>query len=108
MGNRTRVKVVKNKIAPPFKTAEFDIIYGTGISREGDVLDLGVSLGIVEKSGSWYSYGQERIGQGRENVRRFLIENPDMASDIEMKIRGAYGLMRVEETAEEADQEKKA
>ena len=78
VGNRTRVKVVKNKIAPPFKDAEFDIIYGEGISKEGDILDLGVSLGIVEKSGAWFSFGDERIGQGRQNVRRFLAENIDI------------------------------
>ena len=82
IGNRTRVKVVKNKIAPPFKEAEFDIIYGNGISREGDVLDLGVSLGVVKKSGAWYSFGDERIGQGRQNVRRFLQENADIMARI--------------------------
>lgn len=82
VGNRTRVKVVKNKIAPPFKEAEFDIIYGHGISKEGDILDLGVSLGIIEKSGAWYSFGDERIGQGRENAKNFLAENRDIMEKI--------------------------
>jgi recombination protein RecA len=100
IGNRTRVKVVKNKIAPPFKEAEFDILYGAGISKEGDLIDMGVDANIVDKSGSWYSYGSERIGQGRENARVFLRENPDIAEEIEMKIRGAYGLMKPEEGAE--------
>lgn len=82
VGNRTRVKVVKNKVAPPFKEAEFDIMYGTGISKEGDILDLGASLGIVEKSGAWYSYAGERIGQGRQNVKNFLSENKDIRDKI--------------------------
>ena len=100
VGNRTRVKVVKNKLAPPFREAEFDIMYGRGISKEGDLIDMGVEAGIVEKSGSWYSYGTDRIGQGRENTRRFLVENPDMAVDIERKVRGAYGILGgAEETA---------
>ncbi|GAB4339196.1 MAG: recombinase RecA [Desulfobulbaceae bacterium] len=92
IGNRTKVKVVKNKVAPPFKTAEFDIIYGEGISRTGDLLDLGVALDIVDKSGAWYAYQDERIGQGRENAKTFLGEHPEMAADIEKKIRLAYGL----------------
>lgn len=92
VGNRTRVKVVKNKIAPPFKDAEFDIIYGEGISKEGDILDLGVSLDIVEKSGAWYSYGDERIGQGRQNVRRFLVENIDIRDNIAAQIMEKTGL----------------
>lgn len=92
VGNRTRVKVVKNKIAPPFRQAEFDIIYGTGISKEGDLLDLGVELDIVEKSGAWYSFNEERIGQGRENVRRFLSEHPDITSDISVRVREKLGL----------------
>jgi recombination protein RecA len=96
IGNRTRVKVVKNKIAPPFKEAEFDILYGRGISKEGDLVDMGVAAGIVDKSGSWYSYGEERIGQGRENARQFLEEHPEVAADVEMKLRGAYGLMTAE------------
>ncbi len=92
IGNRTKVKVVKNKVAPPFKEAEFDIIYGEGISRIGDLLDLATNLEIVEKSGSWYSYKEERIGQGRENSKRFLIDNKEMAAEIESKVRLAYGL----------------
>jgi len=102
IGNRTRVKVVKNKLAPPFREAEFDIMYGRGFSKEGDLIDMGVESGIVEKSGSWYSYGQDRIGQGRENTRRFLTENPDIAADIELKIRGAYGILDQEEEVAEA------
>jgi recombination protein RecA len=97
--------VVKNKIAPPFKTAEFDIIYGSGISREGDALDLGVSLGIVEKSGSWYSFGGERIGQGRENVKRFLAENSDIMENICSGILEKTGL---KEKKEEGDESEKA
>jgi len=92
MGNRTRVKVVKNKIAPPFKEAEFDIMYGKGISKEGDILDLGVSMGIVEKSGSWYSFGEERIGQGRENVKRFLSEHTEIRDKIAEMIMEKSGL----------------
>ena len=91
-GNTTRVKVVKNKVAPPFKQVEFDIIYGEGISKVGELVDLGVKLGIVEKSGSWYSYGDERIGQGRENTKVFLKSNPKIASEIEDKIRASHGL----------------
>lgn len=92
IGNRTKVKVVKNKCAPPFKEAEFDIIYGEGISKIGDMLDLAVSLEIVEKSGSWYAYKEERIGQGRENAKRFLSEQPEMCTEIENKVRMAYGM----------------
>jgi len=92
VGNATRVKVVKNKVAPPFKQVEFDIMYGEGISKMGELVDLGVKAGIVDKSGSWFSYGDERIGQGRENAKTFLRENPDMAHDIEDKIRAAHGL----------------
>ncbi|NOZ63107.1 MAG: recombinase RecA [Calditrichaeota bacterium] len=97
IGNRTRVKVVKNKVAPPFRTAEFDIMYGTGISKEGDVVDVAVEHDIIEKSGTWYSYGNERLGQGRENVKRFLQENPDIFQDIEVKVRKALGIIPVEE-----------
>jgi len=86
LGNRTRVKVVKNKVAPPFKMAEFDIMYGEGISKEGDILDTGASMGIVDKAGSWYSYNGERIGQGRENVKSYLRENMDTLEDIKLKI----------------------
>ena len=92
VGNRTKVKVVKNKCAPPFKLAEFDIVYGEGISKIGDMLDLAVDLEIIEKSGSWYSYNEERIGQGRENAKRFLNDQPEMCLDIENKVRMAYGM----------------
>ena len=92
VGNATRVKVVKNKVAPPFKQVEFDIMYGEGISKTGELLDLGVNAGVVEKSGSWYSYGDERIGQGRENAKIFLSENADIAYELEDKIRAAHGL----------------
>jgi recombination protein RecA len=92
VGNATRVKVVKNKLAPPFKQVEFDIMYGEGISKIGEILDLGVKAGIVEKSGAWYSYGDERIGQGRENAKIFLKENQAVATEIEDKIRAAHGL----------------
>jgi len=99
IGGRTRVKVVKNKVAPPFKQAEFDIMYGTGISREGDILDLGVDNDIVEKSGSWFSYNGTRIGQGRENVKQYLKENPETADEIETKLREMYGLIDGEPVA---------
>jgi recombination protein RecA len=87
VGNETRVKVVKNKVAPPFKQVEFDLLYGEGISREGEIIDLGVKEGIVDKSGAWYSYNGDRIGQGKDNVRKFLKENPEMAREIEAQIR---------------------
>jgi recombination protein RecA len=87
IGNQTRVKVVKNKVSPPFKMAEFEILYGHGISREGEIIDLGVEHGIVDKAGSWYSYGEDRIGQGKENVREFLKQNPKIAEEIEARIR---------------------
>jgi len=92
VGNQTRVKVVKNKVAPPFKQVEFDIMYGEGISKTGELVDLGVKAGVVEKSGSWFSYGDERIGQGRENAKTFLKEHPEIAHAIEDKIRAAHGL----------------
>jgi recombination protein RecA len=94
IGSRTRVKVVKNKIAPPFKEAEFDIIYGEGISKVGDVLDLGVAHDIVEKSGTWYSYGGERIGQGRENARSYLKEHPAMLEEVELKVKQTFGMVK--------------
>ncbi len=98
-GNRTKVKIVKNKVAAPFREAEFDIIYGEGISREGDLIDLGVAQNIVEKSGSWYSYQGERIGQGRENARQFLKDNPDIRQSIDTELRKALGLVRKEPDA---------
>ena len=93
VGNQTRVKVVKNKLAPPFKMVEFDIMYGEGISKAGELLDLGIKAGIVEKSGSWFSYGSERIGQGRENAKQYLKDRPDRAAEIEAKIRQNAGLV---------------
>ena len=93
VGNQTRVKVVKNKVAPPFKVVEFDIMYGEGISKTGELLDHGVNAGIVEKSGSWFSYDSQRIGQGRENAKRFLLENPEVADTIELRIRENAGLL---------------
>ena len=92
IGNTTRVKVVKNKVAPPFRQVEFDIMYGEGISKVGELIDLGVKAGVVEKSGAWYSYGDERIGQGRENAKQFLRDNPERATAIEDKIRASHGL----------------
>src|SRR5205823_2962556 len=92
VGNRTRVKVVKNKMAPPFKQAEFDIVYGQGISREGSLIDVGVELGVIKKSGAWYTYEGDQLGQGKENARRFLKENPDIANEIEKQIKEKLGI----------------
>ena len=100
VGNRCRVKVVKNKLAPPFRLCEFDILFGTGISRAGDVLDLGVEAGIINKSGAWYSYGDERIGQGRDNARTFLEEHSDMLAQIERKLLQKHGLLKEEAPGE--------
>ena len=102
VGNRTRAKVVKNKMAPPFKQAEFDIVYGKGISREGSIIDMGVEAGIVRKSGSWFTYGDDQLGQGKENVRQFLVDNPELANEIEQRILIALGI------AEEPEPEKGA
>jgi recombination protein RecA len=107
VGNRTRVKVVKNKIAPPFKEAEFDLIYGHGISKESDILDLGVSLGVVEKNGAWFSFGEERIGQGRQNVKRFLAENTDIRDKIRQLVIEKSGLGKIKEEVD-TKKEKKA
>ncbi len=101
VGNKTRVKIVKNKVAPPFKTAEVDIMYGEGISKEGELIDMGADLDIVQKSGSWYSYNEERLGQGRENAKQFLKENPEVRNDILMKIREYYGMETDENAGEE-------
>ncbi len=103
IGNRTRVKVVKNKVAPPFKQAEFDIIYGEGISKEGSILDVAVNNDIILKSGSWYSYGDTRLGQGRENARQYLKENPSITKEIEDKVREACNLKLVKEAAKAED-----
>jgi recombination protein RecA len=113
IGNQTRVKVVKNKVAPPFREAEFEIMYGLGISRNGEIIDMGVAHNFIEKSGSWYSYNGERIGQGKENARTFLEQNPEKAKDIEAKLRAklivpikrealAEGARKAESEAEEA------
>lgn len=102
VGNRTRVKVVKNKVAPPFKVAEFDIIYGEGISKEGCILDMGVEAGIVNKAGAWYSYESTRIGQGRENSKEFLKTNTELLNEIETKVREKYDLIEKNNTKEEA------
>ncbi|AKM30026.1 recombinase RecA [Pandoraea faecigallinarum] len=100
VGNETRVKVVKNKVSPPFREAIFDILYGQGISREGEIIDLGVNAKIVEKAGAWYSYNGEKIGQGKDNAREFLRENPDIAHEIENKVRASLGVTAINETGE--------
>lgn len=105
IGNRTKVKVVKNKVAPPFKICEFDIIFGEGISAAGDILDLAVDQDIVDKSGAWYSYQDERIGQGRENAKQFLLDHPEMMSEIEGKVRMGFGLPVEKDTTEQAPEE---
>jgi recombination protein RecA len=107
VGNRTRAKIVKNKMAPPFKQAEFDILYGEGISREGSLLDMGVEHNIVRKSGAWYTYDGDQLGQGKENSRRFLKDNPDLATEIEERIKAELGL-GVNQTEDEEDVELKA
>jgi recombination protein RecA len=99
-GNRTRIKVVKNKVAPPFKSAEFDIIYGEGISKEGSILDMAVARKIVQKTGAWYSYGDLRIGQGRDNARTFLKDNKELCAEIEAKIRAEIANIQLSQGAE--------
>jgi recombination protein RecA len=101
VGSRTRVKVVKNKVAPPFRQCEFDIMYGLGISKEGSLLDVGVDMEMVKKSGAWFTYEGEQLGQGRENARQFLIEHADVAQEIEHKVREAVGLTAFGEEAEQ-------
>lgn len=108
LGNRTRIRVVKNKVAPPFKKAEFDIMYGAGISKEGNILDTGVNADIVNKAGSWYSYGDHRLGQGRENSKEFLRENPEIALDIENKVRIKYKLIKDKDAPKEVTTDTKA
>lgn len=103
VGNRTKVKVVKNKMAPPFKTAEFDVLYGEGISREGSVLDMALETGIVKKSGSWFTYEGDQLGQGRENVRKFLKDNPGVVDEIEHKVKVSYGLIAGEDEFAQGD-----
>jgi recombination protein RecA len=109
VGNRTRVKVVKNKVSPPFKQAEFDIMYGRGISREGSLLDVGVDLGLVKKSGAWYTYEGDQLGQGRENAKQFLADNPEIMMEISDKVRTQLGVGDTKEAADdvmtEADNE---
>ena len=102
IGNETKVKVVKNKVSPPFKTAEFDILYGEGISREGEIIDMGVEAKILEKSGSWYAYNGEKIGQGKDNAREFLRENLTLAVEIENKVRDAMGIPLLPTQADDA------
>src|SRR5213079_860754 len=98
VGNRTRIKVVKNKLAPPFKQAEFDIMYGEGISREGSIIDVGVDAGLVRKAGAWYTYEGDQLGQGKENARQFLKDNPDLADELEKKVKEKLGIgARVDE-----------
>src|SRR5512134_915066 len=108
VGNRCRVKVVKNKVAPPFKMAEFDVVYGSGISREGLLVDLGVDARVIEKSGAWYSYGETRLGQGRENAKQFLKDNPDIAEEIESQLKVAMGIVKpagaTDSAAEESEE----
>ena len=108
VGNRTRIKVVKNKIAPPFKQAEFDIMFGKGISKEGDILDLAAEIGVVNKSGAWYAYNGEKIGQGRENSKVFLQEHPEIRDEVEAKVRAHYGLAGGEQPSEEAKGDEKS
>jgi len=105
MGNKTKIKVVKNKVAPPFRTAEVDVMYGQGISREGEIVDLGVEMDIVNKSGSWYAYNDDRLGQGRENAKQFLKDNPSTRNEIAQKIRSAYGMMATAYTIAAHDEE---
>ncbi len=108
VGNRTRVRVLKNKLAPPFREAEFDIMYGEGISWEGGVLDMSSDMDIVNKSGAWYSYGEMRLGQGRENAKEFLRQNPELAKEIESKVKEKFGLNKAEEKNEQAPKKKKS
>jgi recombination protein RecA len=106
IGNQTRVKVVKNKLAPPFKQVEFDIMYGEGVSKMGEIIDLGVKAGVVEKSGAWFSYDSQRIGQGRENAKAFLKQNPDIANKIEAAVRQNAGLIAEQILAAEGEEDK--
>ena len=110
VGSHTKVKVVKNKVSPPFKTAEFDIMFGEGISREGDILDLAAGVNVVVKSGAWFSYNNQKIGQGRENAKKYLRENPEVREEIEQKVRAHYGLgaEQTEEGQETAEKENKS
>ena len=102
IGNRVRAKVVKNKVSPPFRQAEFDLMYGEGVSREGCIIDMAVECGVCKKSGAWYTYGEERMGQGREAAKQLLRENPSMREEIELKVREAFNIPIIERSAEEA------
>lgn len=104
VGNRTRIKVVKNKVAPPFREAEFDIMFGKGISKEGDILDLAVNMGVIQKSGAWFAYNGEKIGQGRENSKTYLRDHVDVMEEVEKKVRVAYGLLKEEAGTDEAEE----
>ncbi|MBN1559219.1 recombinase RecA [candidate division KSB1 bacterium] len=106
IGNRTKVKVVKNKVAPPFREVQFDIVYGKGISKSGDLLDLAVNANIIDKAGTWFSFGEERLGQGRENVKKYLEQNPQMMDEIERRVRQQLGLIKTEETKKDAESAK--
>lgn len=108
IGNRTRLKVVKNKVAPPFKTTEVDIIYGEGVSQVGELVDMGAEKDIIEKAGSWYSYGEEKIGQGRENAKQYFLDHPDLRAEVEQKIRIAYGASNDDEIAVKKEEEEEA
>ena len=108
VGNHTRVKIVKNKVAPPFREAEFDIMFGQGISKEGDILDLAADIGVINKSGAWYAYNGEKIGQGRENAKSYLRENPVIRDEVEAKVRAHYDTEAEEETAAESTEKKTA
>ena len=104
VGNRVRVKIVKNKIAPPFKEAEFDIMFGKGISREGDILDLAANVDVINKSGAWYAYNGEKIGQGRENAKIYLSAHPEIMEEVEQKVRNHYGLDGAKEEAQDEEE----
>ena len=106
IGNKTKVKVVKNKVAPPFKTAEFDILYGEGISREGNILDYAVDNGIIKKSGAWFSYNGEKIGQGRDNVRKYMVENKEFTAEVDRQVRELLSEGASEQAEDGADTEK--
>jgi recombination protein RecA len=108
IGSETRAKVVKNKVAPPFRNADFDILYGEGISREGEIIELGVVHNIIDKSGAWYTYGKDRIGQGKDNTRDYLREHPEIAQEIEAKIRAAVGVARQAPVAAAASEPEEA
>ena len=108
LGNRTRVKIVKNKVAPPFREAEFDILFGKGISTEGDLVDLASNAGIIQKSGAWFSYEGNKIGQGRENAKQFLLDNPEIREEVDRRVREHYGIVDGVKEAEASDDAKQA